>query len=129
LSWIFTPANFTGRVPASHWYNLDAALIWTFGSIPVEFSRTALQILALTGFAVRIYLIALVGWGHSQAGLRYQKLFPLLLPLDALWAATPLLVQREAGRLGALVSWAGVILMGWLIFGQRTLMKRIAQGR
>lgn len=109
-----------------YWYNLDSALASTFGFVPVEFSRPFLQMLALIGFTIRVYLICLVGWGHSDAGPRYRKLFPYLLPLDAVYAATPLLAQQWAGPL---VSWAGLILMGWLIFGQRSLMKRIEQGR
>lgn len=104
--------------------NLDGALSRTFDSIPVRFSLPVLLVLALIGFAVRIYLIGLVGWGHTEAGPRYRRLFPYLLPLDAIWAATPLLIQK-----GPLVSWAGLILMGWLIFGQRTLMRGIEHGR
>ena len=50
-----------------NWDNLDTALIRTF-SVPVEWSRPSLQILALVGFSVRIYLIGLVGWGHTDAG-------------------------------------------------------------
>jgi cholera toxin transcriptional activator len=108
-----------------YWYNLDEALTRTFGYIPVEWSRPVLQVLALIGFSVRVYLIALVGWGHTEAGARYRRLFPYLLVLDALWAATPLLIQHGGGL--ALISWAGLILMGWLIFGQKTLMQRIEQ--
>jgi len=108
-----------------NWDNLDAALIRTFADVPVDWSRTGFQILALVGFAVRIYLIGLVGWGHTEAGPRYRKLFPFLLLLDGLWAATPLLVQD----LGPMVSWAGLILMGWLVFGQRTLMRTIEQNQ
>lgn len=106
-----------------HWDNLDAALSRAFILIPVNYSRFCLQIMALIGFAARIYLIGLVGWGHTDAGPRYRKLFPFLLFLDGLWAATPLLVER----LSPLVSWTGLILMGWLIFGQRTLMRSIEQ--
>ena len=108
-----------------NWNNLDAALIRTFVFIPVEWSRIGFQIFALVGFAVRIYLIGLVGWGHTEAGSRYRKLFPFLLFMDGLWAATPLLVEN----LGPLVSWAGLILMGWLVFGQRTLMRTIEQNQ
>lgn len=108
-----------------HWYNLDEALTRTFGYIPVEWSRPVLQVLALIGFSVRVYLIALVGWGHTDAGPRYRRLFPFLLVLDAIWAGTPLLIQHGGGL--ALISWAGLILMGWLIFGQKTLMQRIEQ--
>jgi cholera toxin transcriptional activator len=107
-----------------NWDNLDAALIRTFVFIPVEWSRIGIQVFALVGFAVRIYLIGLVGWGHTEAGPRYRKLFPFLLFMDGLWAATPLLVVEN---LGPLVSWAGLILMGWLVFGQRTLMRTIEQ--
>jgi DNA-binding winged helix-turn-helix (wHTH) protein len=110
-----------------YWYSLDEALTRTFGYIPVEWSRPVLQIFALIGFSVRIYLIALVGWGHTGAGPRYRRLFPCLLVLDAFWAGTPLLIQHS-GEL-ALISWAGLILMGWLIFGQKTLMQRIEQSR
>jgi cholera toxin transcriptional activator len=101
--------------------SLDRALQRTFDFIPVEYSLPGLLVLALLGLTVRVYLIGLVGWGHTEAGPRYRRLFPYLLPLDALWAATPLLVQRA----GPLVSLAGLILMAWLIFGQRTLMQSI----
>jgi hypothetical protein len=104
-----------------NWDNLDAALTRAFTVIPLDYSRFCLQMMALIGFAVRIYLIGLVGWGHTDAGPRYRKLFPFLLFLDGLWAATPLLVQDA----GPLIPWAGLILMGWLVFGQRTLMARI----
>jgi len=104
-----------------YWDDLDLALINTF-SIPVTWSRPSLLILALVGFSVRIYLIGLVGWGHTDAGPRYRKLFPFLLVIDGLWAATPLLVHES---FGPLISWAGLILMGWLVFGQRTLMRSI----
>ena len=104
-----------------YWDSLDAALTRTFGSIPVDWGRNGLLLLALIGFTVRIYLIGLIGWAHTDAGARYRKLFPFLLPMDALWAATPLLVHRVS----LLLSWAGLILMAWLIFGQRTLMRRI----
>jgi cholera toxin transcriptional activator len=109
-----------------NWDNLDVALMRTFVFIPVEWSRFGLTVFALVGFAVRIYLIGLVGWGHTEAGPRYRKLFPFLLILDGLWAATPLLVLED---LGPLVSWPGLILMGWLVFGQRTLMRTIEQNQ
>ena len=104
-----------------YWDDLDTALINTF-SIPVTWSRPSLLILALVGFSVRIYLIGLVGWGHTDAGPRYRKLFPFLLLIDGLWAATPLLVHES---FGPLIAWAGLILMGWLVFGQRTLIRSI----
>ena len=109
-----------------NWNNLDPALTRTFDILPVVWSRTGLQVLALVGFAVRVYLIPLVGWGHTDAGPRYRKLFPVVMVLDALWAGTPLLIQRDGPM--TLVAWAGLILMGWLVFGQRTLMRSIDRG-
>jgi cholera toxin transcriptional activator len=118
---------YVGSYLAAFYYldQLDAALGRTFAFIPVSYSLPAVLVLALVGFAVRIYLIGLVGWGHTDAGPRYRKLFPFLFVLDALWAATPLLIQK----VGDLLPWAGLILMAWLIFGQRTLMSSIEQGQ
>ena len=101
--------------------DLDPVLARTFSFIPVERSLPALLVLASTGFAIRVYLIGLVGWGHTEAGPRYRRLFPFVFILDAAWAATPLLLEKES----PLVAWLGLILMGWLIFGQRTLMLSI----
>ena len=100
---------------------LDAALGRTVPFIPVEVSLRGFLLLVLIGLAVRIYLIGLVAWKHADAGPRYQRLFPYLLPLDAIWTVTPLLVEK----LGPVLSWAGLVLMAWLIFGQRQLMKSI----
>ena len=118
---------YVGSYLAAFYYldELDAALGRTFGFIPVRYSLPAVLMLALIGFAVRIYLIGLVGWGHTDAGPRYRTLFPFVFVLDAFWAATPLLIHR----VGHLLPWAGLILMAWLIFGQRTLMRSIEQGQ
>ena len=80
-----------------NWDNLDAALIRTFVFIPIEWSRTGFQIFALVGFAVRIYLIGLVGWGHTEAGPRYRKLFPFLLFMDGLGPQRLFLLLRTWG--------------------------------
>jgi hypothetical protein len=104
---------------------LDPVLARTFSFIPVERSLPALLVLASIGFAVRVYLIGLVGWGHTDAGPRYRRLFPFVFILDAAWAATPLLLEKES----PLVAWMGLILMGWLVFGQRTLMLSIERGQ
>jgi hypothetical protein len=49
-------------------------------------------------------------------------LFPILLILDALWAASPLLAERAIG-LG--VALAGVAGLAYLPFAQRTLIRSI----
>jgi cholera toxin transcriptional activator len=107
-----------------YWYGLGPYLEQTFPVIPLAVSLPVMQVGALVGFTVRVYLISLVGWGHTGSADQFRRIFPALAILDGLWAATPLLVEH---RLGPLVAWAGLILMGWLIFGQRDLMRRIGR--
>ena len=107
-----------------YWYDLNPVLSRNLALVPLAVSRFTLQVFALIGFAVRVYLVTLVGWGHPRAPERYRKLFPYLFPIDALWVVTPLLVQETVKPL---VSMAGMILMAWLIFGQRTLMNTLEQ--
>jgi cholera toxin transcriptional activator len=107
-----------------YWYRLGPYLEQTFPIIPLTVSLPVMQVAALLGFTVRVYLISLVGWGHTGSADQFRRIFPALAILDGLWAATPLLVERS---LTPLVAWAGLILMGWLIFGQRTLMQRIGR--
>lgn len=106
------------------WYRLGPYLEQTFPVIPSSVSVPAMQVAALLGFTVRVYLISLVGWGHTGSADQFRRIFPALAVLDGLWAATPLLVEHS---LSPVVAWAGLILMGWLIFGQRTLMQRIGR--
>ena len=76
-------------------------------------------IMIMCNIAVRIYLASAVGWGHPAAGLKFHKIFPVLLVLDAIWAASPLLA-RGSIRLGILL--AGVASLAYLPFAQRTLV-------
>jgi DNA-binding winged helix-turn-helix (wHTH) protein len=104
-----------------HWDHMDLseALTRTFDVIPLGVSLFVFRAVALIGFAIRVYLLGLVGWGHPAAAGRYLRIFPVLAVLDAVWAATPLLVQPDVGPAPAL---AGLVLMAWLVFGQRTVM-------
>ena len=106
----------------SRWDVLDLSLQRAFDIIPVRFTLIPIQLLALLGFAVRVYLVVSVGWQHPEAGRKYRKLFPCLLVLDSFWAATPLLAQPTVGWTLALT---GLVLMAWLVWGQRTLMLSI----
>ena len=76
----------------------------------------------MCGIAVRIYLICAVGWRHPAAGHKFTLLFPILLVLDSIWAAAPLLLWRRIGYGLALM---GVALLAYVPFGQRTLMRTI----
>jgi hypothetical protein len=76
----------------------------------------------MCGIALRLYLFSAVGWGHPEAGLKFNVLFPYLFVFDCLWAASPLLAFETIGPGIAL---AGVAGMAYLPFAQRTLMRCI----
>jgi DNA-binding winged helix-turn-helix (wHTH) protein len=120
------PYVVTYLVAFHHWdAGMEMALGRIFSFVSTRFTLPLFQTVALVGFAIRVYLIGLVGWGHHDAGTRFRKIFPLIAALDGVWAATPILVERAVTPL---VSWAGLVLMSWLIFGQRTLMRNIEAG-
>ena len=75
---------------------------------------------ATCGIAVRLYLLSAVGLDHPAAGAKFRWLFLPLFVLDALWAASPLLLARRIGLGPALGS---VAALAYLPFAQRTLMQ------
>ena len=79
-------------------------------------------ITAMCGIAVRLYLVSSVGLAHPNAGRQFQRLFPALLFLDSLWAASPLLAGLSIGIGLALAATAG---LAYLPFSQRTLIRNI----
>jgi DNA-binding winged helix-turn-helix (wHTH) protein len=78
-------------------------------------------VLAACGIAVRLYLLSAVGLDHPEAGVKFRQLFPFLFILDALWAASPLLLAPSIGFGLALGS---VAALAYLPFAQRTLLLR-----
>ena len=69
------------------------------------------SLLAMCGIAVRLYLISAVGWHHPAARRKFTLLFPVLLVLDGIWAASPLLLLWNEIRYGpALI---GVALLAY----------------
>ena len=79
-------------------------------------------ILAVCGIAVRVYLISAVGWGHPAAGDKFHTLFPALLILDGLWAASPLLLWRH---IGYGIAFTCVAMMAYVPFAQRTMIRSL----
>jgi cholera toxin transcriptional activator len=92
------------------------------GLTPIWLSWNFIVITAMCGIAVRLYLLSAVGWAHPEAGAKFRLLFPVLLILDAFWAASPLLTVRVIG-IG--VALAGVAGLAYLPFAQRTLIRSI----
>jgi hypothetical protein len=105
-------------------YHIDAiaTILTNDFLVPAPRGFIGTMILAMFGIAVRIYMISAVGWRHPAAGRKYQQLFPLLLVLDSIWAASPLLLWR---RIGLGLAFTGVALLAYVPFAQRTLMRTI----
>jgi DNA-binding winged helix-turn-helix (wHTH) protein len=89
---------------------------------PVAVTFPLVIIVSMAGIAVRLYLLSSVGLAHRQAGRKFERIFPIILLLDALWAASPLLAVRTIGFGAAFVGIAG---FAYLPFSQRTLIRRI----
>ena len=76
---------------------------------------------AMCGIAVRLYLLSAVGLDHRETGVKFRRLFPALLVLDALWASSPLLLVPKIPWAIAL---ACVVGLAYLPFSQRTLIQQ-----
>ena len=73
---------------------------------------------AAIGAAARLYLISAVAFNYRGSGRLFRQMFPGLLVLDALWAASPLFLFERWGELTLL----GVAALAFLPFSQRTLI-------
>ena len=93
--------------------------------IPVRLALPLLITSAMCGIAVRLYLLSAVGLDHPATGIKFRRLFPALLALDALWAASPLLLLP---KLQSGLALAGVAGLAYLPFSQRTLIQSAYRG-
>jgi serine/threonine protein kinase len=74
--------------------------------------------LAMTGIAVRLYLLSAVSLDHSEIGTKFRQLFPFLLVLDVAWATSPILLFDRIENFAL----AGMVGLAYAPFSQRTLM-------
>jgi DNA-binding winged helix-turn-helix (wHTH) protein len=74
---------------------------------------------AVVGIPTRLYLLAGVGFNSQSLQHKFQKLFPLIFPLDELWALAPFLAVHQLG-LG--LAFAATAALLYVPFSQRTLM-------
>lgn len=70
------------------------------------------------GTPVRLYLLTALAFDYADLGVKFRFLFPVVLLLDAVWAATPLLFLGQLQGLVLLCA-AG---LAYLPFCQRTLL-------
>jgi hypothetical protein len=77
---------------------------------------------ASIGIAIRLYLFSGLAFRHPELGEKFRKLFPVLLPLDQLWALSPFLLVNQSG-LGLVFAAMAALL--YLPFSQRTLIRMV----
>jgi len=88
---------------------MAATLPWT----------TAFLTSACCGIAIRLYLLASVGFDDPDTGRQFRRLFPLLALLDEIWALSPLLMLGRWPEGIALVCMA---MLAYLPVTQRNLI-------
>lgn len=74
---------------------------------------------ALVGIPVRLYLLSAAIFGYRGLPVKFLRLFPFVLPLDALWALAPFLLVDEIGIGLALAVTAALL---YVPFSQRSLL-------
>lgn len=78
-----------------------------------------LLIAALCGIPIRLYLLTAIALRYQGLREKFRRLFPLLLPLDELWALAPLLLVDAIGVGLALAATAALL---YVPFSQRSLL-------
>lgn len=78
-----------------------------------------LVVTAAIGVPIRLYLFSAMAFNYRGLNVKFQKLFPFLLPLDELWALAPFLLVRQIG-IGLAIGFAAALL--YVPFAQRSLL-------
>jgi serine/threonine protein kinase len=92
-------------------------------STAVRLVAEGVRVTAILGIGLRLYLLAAIAFGYSGIGNDFRRLSFLLIPLDVLWAFSPLLLLA-AGKLGSL-SLACTVALLFLPVSQRTLVRMV----
>jgi hypothetical protein len=69
---------------------------------------------------LRCYLLSAVAFDYQRLGEKFQRMFPLILALDELWAVAPFLLMRKIGVGAAFAASAGLL---YVPFSERTLIR------
>jgi DNA-binding winged helix-turn-helix (wHTH) protein len=77
-------------------------------------------ITAVAGIPFRCYLMSAVAFDHRRLGEKFQRLFPLVLILDLLWALAPFLLIEIIRVGGAFAATAALL---YVPFSERTLIR------
>ena len=80
----------------------------------------AVLVTAGVGIPLRCYLISAVAFDHRGLGAKFQRMFPLILALDQLWAVAPFLLAEKIGFGAAFAATAALL---YVPFSERTLLR------
>ena len=69
---------------------------------------------------MRCYLISAVAFDHQGLGEKFQRMFPVILALDQLWAVAPFLLAEKIGFGAAFAATAALL---YVPFSERTLVQ------
>ncbi len=81
---------------------------------------TLLMVTGIWGIAIRLYLLASLGFHDPETGSQFRKLFPFLFVVDEIWALSPLLLYSR-WRPG--VTLLCVAILAYVPMSQRNLIK------
>jgi hypothetical protein len=108
-----------------HWEGAErvaASLLPAWGTETVV---AALWLTALMGIPLRLYLFSAVAFDYRLLGVSFRRLFPVILPLDELWAVSPFLISHQIGVGAAFAAMAGLL---YLPFSERVLVQMAYPG-
>ena len=86
---------------------------------PPAWALVLVIVAAAVGVPIRLYLLSAAVFDYRGLTGRFQKLFPLLFPLDELWALAPFLIVDRIGLGLALAATAALL---FLPFSQRSVL-------
>ena len=82
--------------------------------------QAAIVVTAGAGIPFRFYLLSATAFDHQALGEKFQRIFPLVLALDQLWAIAALLTAQQIGFGAAFAATAALL---YVPFAERTLVK------
>lgn len=99
-----------------HWRDVDH-ISWAVDEGPLLL--IVVLVAAAVGIPVRCYLISAIAFDHPLLPDKFRKIFPALLVLDELWAASPFLLVEHIGFGAAFAACAGLV---YVPFAERSLV-------
>ncbi len=103
-----------------HWARIESIasmFLPGWGSFTVA---VAVLITALTGIPLRCYLLSADAFDYAGLRESFQRIFPLILMLDLLWALAPFLL---APKIGFATAFAATAALLYVPFSERTLLR------